>query len=88
MLKDLSYLIEMCNQKPFNDIPQFVVYKETSHFLGLWHDRDVMLKYLKELGQNNEIKSENTETLFYAVKEQRESIQNSYHKKYEAWQNP
>jgi CHAD domain-containing protein len=87
MLKDLSYIIEMSNQKPFNDIPQFTTYKETGHYLGIWHDRDVMLKYLKELNKDSKNASENAQNLYLAVKEQRETIQKAYLEKYKTWEN-
>jgi len=87
MLKDLGYLIEMANQKPLPEIPQYTTYRETGHYLGTWHDRDVMIKYLDKLGLKSKITSDKYYSLYYKVKEQREILQMAYFEKYHAWEN-
>ncbi len=49
IIKDLSYLIEMCNPENSDVKQKLSEYKESGHILGDWHDRVVSLNFLDEL---------------------------------------
>jgi CHAD domain-containing protein len=87
MIKDLGHLIEMANQKPLSEIPQYRIYKETGHFLGIWHDMDVMIQYLEKLYSDLKIASELSLELYSTIKERKEKLKLAYFDKYKAWGN-
>jgi CHAD domain-containing protein len=86
MLKDLAYLSEMAESDTLAVNQEFLKYKETGQILGLWHDRDVMLRFLAaHITEQEHLLDTNSANLVSSIAIQKDTLKNQYHEKYSSW---
>lgn len=86
MIKDMAYLIEMQGEALKTEDPRFIVYKDTGHTLGIWHDRAVLYNFLKEINPEETKKiSGNIANLTDYLINEKKNLKNVYMESYKNW---
>ncbi|NJO88688.1 MAG: CHAD domain-containing protein [Chloroflexia bacterium] len=79
MIKDISYLMEMSADV----LPDFSLelksYKELGSLLGTWHDRAVLLNYLRQYQRNSKNSNLNFSRLFEEIVKEKTEMEERYY---------
>ena len=79
MIKDTGYLMEMLTDELPDFATELKTYKELGSLLGTWHDREVLLAYLKSQRANLELKNIELNKVFEEIVKERSDLEDKYY---------
>ncbi len=79
MIKDISYLMEMSTEVLPDFSKELNQYKELGSLLGTWHDRAVLLNYLKQFQRNNKDTNLDFSKFFEEITKEKIKFENEFY---------
>jgi CHAD domain-containing protein len=79
MIKDIGYLMEMSTEVLPDFAADLKTYKELGRLLGTWHDRKVLLSYLKRKKTNHQLNNTAFNQLLEEIIKEVNELENKYY---------
>ena len=79
MIKDIGYLMEMSAEVLTDFVSELKKYKELGSILGRWHDRDVLLDYLRLNKNELNLNKTDYDKAMAEISKEKEELENKYY---------